>query len=87
MDCEKNRINKVEEILSYFKEEINKKNKTISKLLKTKHILKLTHTTASTLTIASSTGGILTSSIIIPSIFLKFSCNIYRTFHNVNNAF
>ena len=71
MDCEKNRINKVDEILRYFKEEINKKNKTISKLLKTKHILKLTHTTASTVTIASSTGGILASSIIIPIFFLN----------------
>ena len=40
MDFETKRLNKVEEILEFFKIEINKKNKTISKLEKTKHVLK-----------------------------------------------
>ena len=71
MDFETKRLNKVEEILEFFKIEINKKNKTISKLEKTKHVLKIVHTVSSVLTVGSSTGGIITGSIIIPFIALN----------------
>ena len=74
MNYEKNHLNKVEEILSYLKEEINKKNRMISRLLKTKHGLKIAHTVASSFTIGSSTGGlVLTSTIvaIIPGFILE----------------
>ena len=71
MDFETKRLNKVEEILEFFKIEINKKNKTISKLEKTKHVLKIVHTVSSVLTVGSSTGGIITGSIIIPFVALN----------------
>ena len=72
MDFELKRLNKAEEILEYFRNEINKKkNKAISNLEKIKHSLKIVHTVSSVLTVGSSTGGIITGSIIIPFVVLN----------------
>ena len=71
MDFELKRLNKAEEILEFFRNEIIKKNKTISTLTKTKHALKIVHTISSALTVGSSTGGIITGSIIIPFVVLN----------------